>query len=139
MQHESKEVGGELRLKAETQYVEELGQHPDDAEDYACPKDDRIEKDSYFIWKAAKIYRYERGHEEGNAQESCARDSPQQRAGKSSVSKTHWKIGHESSSERVQENVEQAYPVGWSPPTRLLPQSDYDSREPGQGYRELRD
>ena len=55
------------------------------------------------------------------------------------MGKTHRKIGHEPSAEREQKDIEQAISVGWSPATRLLSESDYDSREPGQGYGELGD
>ena len=55
------------------------------------------------------------------------------------MSKAHRNIGHEPSAEREHKDIEQAISVGWSPAPRLLPESDYDSREPGQGDRELRD
>ena len=55
------------------------------------------------------------------------------------MGKAHREIGHEPSAEREGKDVEQAISVGWSPAPRLLPESDYDSREPGQGYGELRD
>ncbi len=55
------------------------------------------------------------------------------------MGKAHRKIGHEPSAEREQKDIEQAISVGWSPATGLLSESDHDSREPGQGYGELRD
>ena len=134
-----KEVGRELWPEPETQDVEKLDQDAYGRGGIADLANDWMDYGPHIVRKTARAAYHEDGASNPKTEEEAARSPPQRRTGKAGMGKTHRKIGHEPSAEREQKDIEQAISVGWSPATRLLPESDYDSREPRQGYGELRD